>query len=38
MGDRVEGFVVVAEGIAIEMADKANMPLVEYMRPSRLPG
>ena len=35
MGDRVEG---VAERIAIEMANKADMPLVEYMRPSRLPG
>jgi hypothetical protein len=38
MHERVEAFVVVAERIAIEMADKANMPLVEYMRPSRLPG
>jgi hypothetical protein len=28
MGDRVEGFVVVAEGIGIEMANKADMLLV----------
>jgi hypothetical protein len=28
MGDGVEGFVVVAEGIAIEMANKADMLLV----------
>jgi hypothetical protein len=36
MGDWVQDFVVVAERATIVMAEKAKMPLVKYMRPSRL--